>query len=201
MLGVQQELSTAIAEQIRLRLSPERLDTLARRQTQNAEAYDLYLRGRNFEDRRTPRATVRAIEYYERATALDPDYALAWVGISKTQSARILNSDADPLVVWPLARKAAAEAVRTAPDLAEAQFASGYVDWCCEWNWSTAETSLKRAVALDSRFAAAHVTLGHALSQLRRHDEAAALALRARQIEPLSPMVYAIVIADRIPGA
>jgi TolB-like protein/DNA-binding winged helix-turn-helix (wHTH) protein len=192
LLGLQQELSTTIAEQVRLRLSPERLHTLARRQTQNADAYDLYLRGRNFEDRRTPHATVRAIEYYEGATALDSHYALAWAGIARTQAARILNSDADPLVVSPLARKAAAEAVRIDPDLAEAQFASGYVKWCCEWDWSATETSLKRAVALDSRFAQAHVTLGHALSQLQRHDEAAALALRAREIEPLSPMMYAI---------
>lgn len=192
LLGLQQELSTAIAEQVRLRLSPERLHTLARRQTQNADAYDLYLRGRNFENRRTPAATVRAIEYYEQATALDARYALAWAGIARTQASRILNSDADPLVVSPLARKAAAEAVRIDPDLAEAQFASGFVNWCCEWNWSAAETSLKRAVALDSRFAQAHVTLGHASSQLQRHDQAAALALRAREIEPLSPMMYAI---------
>jgi TolB-like protein/DNA-binding winged helix-turn-helix (wHTH) protein len=192
LLGLQQELSTAIAEQVRLRLSPERLHTLARRQTQNADAYDLYLRGRNLEDRRTPPATVRAIEYYEQATALDARYALAWAGIARTQAARILNSDADPLVVSPLAREAAAEAVRIDPDLAEAQFASGFVNWCCEWNWSAAETSLKRAVALDSRFSPAFVTLGHALSQLQRHDEAAALALRAREIEPLSPMTYAI---------
>jgi tetratricopeptide (TPR) repeat protein len=192
MLGVQQEISRAIAEQIRGRLSPERLDRLAQRQTQNADAYDLYQRARNFEDRRTPQATIRAIEYYERATKLDPSYALAWVGISKTQAARILNSDANPLVVGPLARRAAAEAVRIAADLSEAQYASGYVKWCCDWDWSGAEASLRRAVGLDPRFAEAHMTLGHTLSQLRRHDEAAALALLARQIEPLSPMVHAI---------
>ena len=192
MLGLQQELSTAIAEQVQLRLSPERRDKLARLQTQNPDAYDLYLRARSFEERRTPQATIRAIEYYERATALDPGYALAWVGISRTRAARILNSDADPRVVWPLARTAAAEAVRIAPDLAEAQFAAGFVYWCCDWDWPGAETRLKRAMALDPRFATAHLILGHALSQLRRHDEAAALALRARQIEPLSPMVYAL---------
>lgn len=192
LLGVQQELSTAIAEQIHLRLSPERLHTVARRQTQNADAYDLYLRGRNFEDRRTPQATVRAIDYYEQATALDPRYALAWAGIARTQAARILNSDAEALAVWPIARNAAAEALRIDPNLPEGQFASGFVDWCCAWDWTAAESSLRRAVALDPRFAQAHVTLGHALSQLQRHDEAAALARRAREIEPMSPTMHAI---------
>jgi tetratricopeptide (TPR) repeat protein len=185
-------LSTAIAEQVRLRLSPERLKSLARRQTRNADAYDLYLRGRNFEERRTPHATVRAIEYYEQAAALDSRYALAWAGIARTQAARILNSDAAALIAWPLARTAATEAVRIDPNLAEAQFASGFVNWCCEWDWSAAETSLRWAVALDSRSAQAHVTLAHALSQLQRHDEAAALALRARALEPLSPTMHAI---------
>lgn len=192
LLGVQQELSTAIAEQVRLRLSPERLHTLAQRQTRNADAYDLYLRGRNFEDRRTPHATARAIEYYEQATALDSRYALAWAGIARTHAGRILNSDADARVAWPLARDAAAEAVRIDPNLAEAQFASGFVNWCCAWDWPAAEASLKQAVALDATSAQAHITLAHALSQRQRHDEAAALAARARALEPLSPMTYAI---------
>ena len=192
MLGLQQELSAAIAEQVRLRLSPERLDTLVRRQTQNDEAYDWYQRARSFEDRRTPNATVRAIEYYQRATALDPGYALAWVGLSRTQAARILNSDADPLVAWPVARRAADEAVRIAPERAEAQFADGFIKWCCDWNWAEAEASMRRAVALDPRFATAQLTLGHAVSQLGRHDEAAELTRRARELEPLSPMAHAI---------
>lgn len=192
LLGLQQELSAAIAEQVRLRLSPERLETLARRQTRNAGAYDLYLRGRNFEDRRTPQATARAIEYYEQATALDARYALAWAGIARTHAARILNSDADARVARPIAQRAAMEALRLDPALAEAQYASGFINWCCEWDWAAAETSLTRAVALDSRFAQAHMTLAHALSQRQRHDAAAAVALRAREIEPLSPTMFAI---------
>jgi TolB-like protein len=70
MLGLQRELSAAIAQQIRLRLPPDRLDALSRRQTRNADAYDLYLHGRNFVNQRTPSTTAKAIQYFERATAL-----------------------------------------------------------------------------------------------------------------------------------
>ncbi len=82
LLGLQHELSTAIAEQVQLRLSPARLSALARRQTQNPDAYDLYLRGRNFQNQRTPDTNRRALEYFTRATEIDPDYALAWSAIA-----------------------------------------------------------------------------------------------------------------------
>src|SRR5262245_33960637 len=113
MLGLQHELSAAIARQIRLRLSPERLDALARRQTRDADAYDLYLRGRNFANQRTPAATLKAIEYFGRATALDPNYALAWAGLGEVYGASAINGDAPPLDVWPRARQAAANAMRS----------------------------------------------------------------------------------------
>src|SRR5262245_31913968 len=87
ILGLQQELSAAIAQRVRLRLSPDRLDARARRQTRNADAYDLYLRGRNFVNQRTPATTRKAIEYLGRATGLDPNYALAWAGLAEAYAA------------------------------------------------------------------------------------------------------------------
>ena len=109
MLEVQRELSTAIAEQVRFRLSPDRLNGLARRQTQNADAYDAYLRGRYFENRRTAESNVRALQQYERAIALDPNYALAWSGLAFTYSASAMNSDARPFEVLRRARDAAVQ--------------------------------------------------------------------------------------------
>ncbi len=82
MLALQCELGAALAEQIRLQLSPQRLNALGRRQTRNAEAYDLYLRGRYFWHQNKPPTTKRAIECYARATELDRAYALAWSGIA-----------------------------------------------------------------------------------------------------------------------
>jgi len=112
LLGLQQELSTSIAEQIRLQLSPDNLRGVRQRQTQNADAYDAYLRARYFESRRTPATNARAIQQYERAIALDSSYALAWAGLAFTYASSALNGDARPLEVWPRARDAAARAVR-----------------------------------------------------------------------------------------
>ena len=103
------------------------------------------------------------------------------------------NSSAKPLPPWICtALSAAAQAIRANPQLSEAQLAVGYVNWLMDWDWRAAETAFRRAVDLDPSNAAAHRTLGHALSQLRRDDEAKAAMRRARELEPLEPLSYAL---------
>jgi TolB-like protein/DNA-binding winged helix-turn-helix (wHTH) protein len=192
MLGLQQELGAAIAEQIRFRLSPERSQALARREPRVAAAYDQYLRGLTFANQRTPATTRKAIEHYERATTLDPDYALAWSALADAHSASPLNSDVAPLEVRSRVRDAAERAVRANPDLAEAQYALGYMKWALEWDWPGAETAFRRAIDLDPRHAWAHMSLGHLLSQSGRHSEALAAMRRARELDPQNAMTYAL---------
>jgi tetratricopeptide (TPR) repeat protein len=192
LLDLQREISGAIAEQIKVRLSPQNLAALRRRHTNNPAAYDLYLRGWDFANQRTPATTVLAIDAFERATALDPSYALAWSALAMAHATSPINSDAAPLEVGPRARAAAMEAVRTAPDLAEAQFAFGYVKWMFDWDWPAAERAFRQAIDRDPRYAQAHLTLAHALSQMGRHAESVPEASRARELEPLWPLAFAM---------
>jgi TolB-like protein/DNA-binding winged helix-turn-helix (wHTH) protein/Tfp pilus assembly protein PilF len=191
VIGLQRELSTAIGEQIRLRLSPERLDALARRDPRDAEAYDLYLRGRHYQNQLTPATNKRAVEFYERAIALDPNYALAWAGIAGVLVASPINSDAPPLQVTSQAREAAARAVEAGPDLAEPQTVLGQVKFFLEWDWPAAEAAFRRAIAFDPSHAVAHRYLAHVLSQAGRHAEAAVAMRRARTLDPLYAMSHA----------
>ena len=192
LLHLQQELSAAIAQQIRLRLSPDRAAVIARRQTQQPDAYHLYLRGRYYANQATPASMVRALELYRSATALDPDYALAWSGIAEASTARPINSDIPPLDVRREAGEATAHAVAADPHLAEVQSAVGYYNWMLAWDWPAAEAAFRRAIAIDPGYAFAWRYLGHVLSQSGRHDEARDAIRRARELDPLYPMNHAL---------
>jgi DNA-binding winged helix-turn-helix (wHTH) protein/tetratricopeptide (TPR) repeat protein len=185
MLTFQRQLSTAIAEQVRLRFSPERLTALARRQTSNAEAYDLYLRGRHFWNQLTPSTTKRAIEYFVRATDLDPNYALAWSGQADAYSAGPITGDAPALSVWPRARDAAGQAVHAGPNLAEAQTSLGFVKFWLDWDWPAAEAAYRKAMVLDPSYPMAHRMLGIILSHMGQHEEARPTMRRLRELDPL----------------
>jgi tetratricopeptide (TPR) repeat protein len=192
LLTFQYELSIAIAEQVRLRLSPASLAALAHRQTQNPDAYDLYLRGRFFWNQFTPLTTRRAIEYFTQATALDPDYALAWSGLTDALCSSPVTGDTPPLALIPRARAAADNAVHSDPTLAEAQASLGFFQFWLGWDWDVAEAAQRKAIAADSNYAFAHRILGIVLSHSRCHEQAIAAIGRAREIDPLSAMNRAL---------
>ena len=185
MLAFQRELSAAIAEQVHLHLSPDRLSALARRHSRNAEAYDLYLRGRHFWNQLTPPATRRAIEYFGRAAELDPNYALAWSGLADSYSAGPINGDAPPLAVWPRAKEAATNAIKAEPELAEVQTSLGFLKFWLEWDWPGAEAAFRKAVSLDPSYPLPHRMIGILLSHMGRPEEARPAIRRARELDPL----------------
>ena len=193
MLAFQRELSTTIAQQIRLRLSPERLDALARRQAHNPEAYDTYLQGRYYWNLFTPATTRKAVECYLRATQLDPNYALAWCGLADAYASSPIHADARPRDVWDKARGAAEKAVAAEPGLAETQTSLGFVKFWLDWNWNEAEAAYRRAIAIDPNYSLVYrllgIVLGHAGG---REEEARAAMERARTIDPLQAMHHAL---------
>jgi TolB-like protein/Flp pilus assembly protein TadD len=192
ILAFQRELSVTIAEQVRLQLSPARLDAMLRRQTSHAEAYDLYLHGRHFWYQLNPTGTRSAIEYFQRATALDPEYALAWSGLADVYASSPVNGDGDPRIVWPKGQDAAGRAVHLAPDLAEAQTSMGFLKFWLDWDWPGAERAYLRAIELDPNYPLAHRMLGIVRSHMGRHAEAEGPMRRARELDPLYAMHHAL---------
>jgi tetratricopeptide (TPR) repeat protein len=191
-LGLQRDLSAAIAQQIHIRVSPKSSAALIERQTTDPLAYDLYLRGRHEWRRVTPAGNRVALEYYRQAIQRDPNYGLAWSGIAQTLDAAPMNSDVRPADVIESARAAAQRAIELAPDLSEAHLVWGYHHFWIEWNWNLAVASLRRSVELDPNNAFAHLVLGHLLSQLGQQEEARLLVRRARELDPLFAMTYAL---------
>jgi len=177
---------------IRDRVTPEQLSALERQQAQNPEAYDLYLRGRYFWNLLSPPTTQRALEFFARATEVDPNYALAWSGIADALATSPITGDASPLRVWPRAREAAECAVRVAPSLAEAQTSMGFVKFWLDWDWGAAETAFRDAIEANPSYALGHRMLGMVLSHLNRKEEARTAIKRARELDPLNAGHFAL---------
>lgn len=192
LLRLQRKLCRAIADEIRVRVSPQRIARLGRRQTTNSDAYDLYLRGRQAWNQLTPGTTQRAIEFYTRATAIDADYALAWSGLADAYTSGPITGDRRPSDVWQRAKDAVRSALRAHPDLAEAQTSSGVLKFWLDWDWPGAEATLRRAIALDGHYAYAYRMLGHVLSQTGRHPAARLALQRARELDPFYAMHHAL---------
>jgi TolB-like protein len=192
LLGLQAELGRGIAREIHLRLSPPDATIIGRPHTQDRRAYDLYLRGRYYYNQMTLATADRALDCFREATVLDPTYALAWTGIADTCSSRLLTSDVRPSDVLSEARSAAAHAMTSAIDVAEAHTSVAGVQFLFDWDWRSAETHLRRALSLNPSSAQAYWLLGHALSLQSRHDDAAAAASRALELDPLDALTHSM---------
>jgi TolB-like protein/tetratricopeptide (TPR) repeat protein len=193
MLAFQRELSTTIAQQVQLRLSPVGLEALARRQAHNPEAYDAYLHGRYYWNLFTPVTTRKSVECYSRATQLDPNYALAWSGLADAYASSPIHADIRPRDVWDKARTAAERAIDSEPDLAETQTSFGFVQFWLDWDWTAAEAAYRRAIAVDPNYSLVYRLLGILLGHAgHREDEARRAMDRARSLDPLQAMHHAL---------
>lgn len=191
VLGLQRELSIAIAEQIRLRLSPEVAAAIDRRQTQSPEAYRRYLKGRYEWSLLTPASIRRALGHLEQAVAEDPEYALAWAGIAFMSITSPATADLAPSAAAPKALDALRRALRLGPDLAETQYAKGYYSLFGDLDARAAEQAARLAIELDPNNAQAHMLLGVTLAQLDEHVEAREMMRRARELDPLFALAFA----------
>ena len=192
MLSVQADLSKAIADHLRLQLTPADVTSVAAGGTHNAEAYQLYLQGRYQWNKRNRAGLTRAIEYFEQAIARDPSYALAYAGLAQ---AYVSLADFGYLPggeAYPKAIAMARKALELDERVADAHAVLGYTSVAYEWNWGQSEREYQRALALDPNNAITHYWNGFTNLMTRgRYDDAIAEGRRAEALDPVSPMIRA----------
>jgi serine/threonine protein kinase/tetratricopeptide (TPR) repeat protein len=185
MAILQQEIAQDISEKLRLRLSGEDRRRLQKRQTQSGEAYELYLKGRYYWNKRSREGLKKAADFFNQATDKDPTYALAWSGLADTYDLMTSYSVIPPNEAKPRAEAAALKAVQFDENLAEAHtsFASSKES---KWDWAGAEKEYRRAIQLNDNYSTAHHWYSLLLAKLGRLDDAESEAKRAVQLDPLS---------------
>jgi len=172
-------------------LSPEVAAAIDRRQTQNPEAYQLYLKGRFEWTRFQPDSIPRALQYYQQAVVKDPAYGLAWAGIAHALVTSPVTAEKSRESITPAAQDALQRALEFSPDLAETQLALGSFHFFLDRDLPSAEAAVRQSVALDPNSAMSHMFLGIVLSRQDKHVEARAMLRRARELDPLFPLMFA----------
>jgi len=183
---LQSEIARDVSRKLRLRLSGADEQKLAKNYTANAEAYQLYLKGRYHVLKATRSDIQTSISYFQQATDLDPSYALAYVGLADGYRALTLGGEMSPTEYMPKAKATAQKAIEIDDSLAEAHAVLGFIIFWYDWDWSAAENQFKRALELDPNSADAHLSYAHLLSNTGRRAEAVAEAKRARELDPLN---------------
>jgi serine/threonine-protein kinase len=188
--AIEQELSLEICERLRVRLNEEERCRLAKRYTENAAAYQAYLKGRYYWNQRTARALRKAVESFEEAIKLDDGYALAYTGLADCYCLVSIYGAAPPKAVMPRAKAAAMKALDLDDGLAEAHTSLAAALVWFDWDWEASERAFKRAIELNPHYAVAHHWYGSVLlSAQGRFDEAMASESRALELEPLSLVI------------
>ena len=190
ILIVQDEIAHEISNGLRLRLSGEEKRLLAKRYTENTEAYQLYLKGRYFWNKRVGASLQRAVGYFEQAVAADPLYAPAYAGLADCFALYSTYEVASGAEAFPKASEAARKALALDDALAEAHTSLAFVLYRYEWDWAGAEREFKRAIQLNPNYATAHQWYGEYLAIIGRFDEALAQQRVALSLAPLTFVIH-----------
>jgi TolB-like protein/DNA-binding winged helix-turn-helix (wHTH) protein/Tfp pilus assembly protein PilF len=191
LVALQNEIGHDVSQELRAKLSAGDEQKLKKGYTSNAEAYQLYLRGRYHALKRTLPETQKAISYFQRAIAIDPSYALAYVGLADAHFSS-LAADRPSNDFFPQARAAAQKAIEIDDTLAAAHAQLGFITFWYDWDWAVSENLFQRALELDRDNADTHLLYAHLLSNTGRHEEALAETKRARELDPLNLRITAL---------
>lgn len=196
LLTTQREIVSEIVGKLQLKLSGEGEQKLAKKYTDNNEAYQLYLKGRYHWNKREITEFEKAVELFKQAIAKDPNYALAYTGLADTYSLFEAYGDFQAKDYLPQAKQAALKALELDPDLAEAHAALGKVAFYWDYDWVAAEKAYKKAIELNSRYATARQWNAELLSLSGRHEEALREVSKAVELEPFSLIINRGMVKD-----
>jgi serine/threonine protein kinase/Tfp pilus assembly protein PilF len=187
VISIQEEISREISNNLRLKLTGEQQKLIAKHPTENSEAYKLYLKGRYHWYKFTQEDYEKAIEYFQQAIQKDPNYALAYAGLSHTYSSMAFEGYSPPATACNEARVAARKVNEIDSSLAEAHYALAVLAVGCDWDLITGEREYKRAIELNSNLYYARRFLAHVLRNLGRWQDAITQSKEAQELDPLSP--------------
>jgi serine/threonine-protein kinase len=191
IFAIQSDVASNIAKALKTELSPEEIERLDERVTENLESYDLYLKGRYNLTKREPDSLKNSIKYFEKALEIDPKFALAHAGLA---DAYILLGNLDllpPNETFPNAKRAAAEAIKIDPMLGEAHTSMAFALFYFEWNWAGAEKEFLRGIELNPGNANAYSWYAIFLTSMGRFKEAKKPRTQALLLDPLSAVIGA----------
>ncbi|HEX3254110.1 MAG TPA: protein kinase [Pyrinomonadaceae bacterium] len=191
IFSVQEEVSKKISQKLRLRLTGEDEEKLAKRYTHDAEAYQLYLKGRYFWNRRNEEGFRNGIDYFKRAEEKDPTFALAFSGLADSYALLCDIGVVRPLDEMPKAKAAAQKAVDADPTLAEAYTSRAFVRLAYDWDWLGAQNDFQQALKLNPKYPTAHQWYASYLMQMGKFGLAKAEIEEAHNLDPLSPIISA----------
>jgi serine/threonine protein kinase len=195
IFDIQEEISLSIVEALKLQLLGHEKKNVLKRGTDDKEVYQLYLKGRYFWNKRTDKSLKDAIECFQQAIDLDPNYALAWAGLADSWAYRgYAFGLADPFEAMPKAKAAAARARELDETLAEAHLSIALTRLLFDWDWPGAESAMLRSLELNPRNPSSHHFYAIYLAAVwRRFDDAIVEARKGLDLDPLSVPLHNIV--------
>jgi eukaryotic-like serine/threonine-protein kinase len=188
-LALGEEIARDAIGQLQLRLTSGNRERMAKRSTQNSDAYQAYLKGRFYWNKRTKTALLTGLQYFQEAIANDPNYALAHVGVADSWALLGRYSHVAPAKAMPEARAAAERALQLDSQLGEAYTSLGFIKRYFDFDWAGAERDFRKSIELSPGYATAYHWYALLLTTVGRHDEAKATILRAQELDPLSLII------------
>jgi serine/threonine-protein kinase len=199
MLTVQREIAREITNNLRPTLSGVDQSRMNKQYTASSEAYELYLKGRFYWNKRTPSDLQKAISFFEQAVVKDPNYAMSYSGVADSYALLTAYTNEPPRQLMPKAKEAALKALALDDNLAEAHASLGQINAYYDYDFPTAEREYRRAIELNPNYATAHQWLAEHLAAVKRNDEALVEIRRALDLDPVSVImnrIYADILVD-----